>query len=73
MKMVLRVEAGNGHSIRSQRKGTECLMGTVLGQSTVCSWDCFVQSEFGYGTEIRPCVFLARYCLNGIACMVCEK
>ena len=44
-------EAENGHEIRSQRKGTEYLVGTVLGQSTACSGTALCSSELVVGLK----------------------
>ena len=54
-------EAGNGHANWSQRKGTECFMGTILGQSTVCHGTVLYSPENGIWTEIVHVKLLACY------------
>ena len=44
-------KAGNGHEIQSQRKGTEYLVGTVLGQSTTCSGTALCSLELVVGLK----------------------
>ena len=62
MKMVFRsCEAKNGHENWSQRKGTECLMGTVPGQSTVCHGTVLYSLKNGLWTEIVHVNLLACY------------
>ena len=45
-------EAGNGHASRSQRKGIECVMGTVLGQSMACSGTALCSLGFFGGLKV---------------------
>ena len=62
MKMVFgSCEAKNGHANWSQRKGTECLMGTVLGQSTICHGTALYSPKNGLWTEIVHVKLLACY------------
>ena len=44
-------EAGNGHEIWSQRKGTEYLVGTILGQSTAFCGTALCSPELVVGLE----------------------
>ena len=48
-------EAVNVHALLSQRKGTECLMGTILGQSMVCYGAVLVSPEPLYGLKLSMC------------------
>ena len=56
-------ETRNGHAIRSQRKGTECLMGTVLGQFMACSGIALCSPELVVGLKFVQGYLLACYCL----------
>ena len=66
-------EARNGHEIRSQRKGTEYLVGTVLGQSTACSGTALCSSELVVGLKFVHVYLLACCCLERIACVIYEE
>ena len=48
-------EAENGQSSRSQRKGIECVMGIVLGQSMACSGITLCSPGFVDGLKLSMC------------------
>ena len=57
-------EARNGHAIRSRRKGTECLMGTVLGQSMACSGTTLCSPKLVVGLKFVHACLLSCCCME---------
>ena len=48
-------EAGNGQAFGSQIKGTKCVMGTVLRQSTACIGTALCSPRFVDGLKLSMC------------------
>ena len=56
-----RCKAKNGQLSRSQRKETECVMGTVLELSTTCSGTALSSPGFVDGLKLSMCLLTCYY------------